>query len=195
MQVAFHERRFGLKHVVDLIHADRSLIAGRVGAVRVRSGRVDQCLISIYMPVRHSAQYKKVLCSQIVQEICKWLDKVLSKLPARCIPIIGIDLNDRVGKHRVGHKDFSNTCDQCSTIGPFAQDREGITAHTFRHIAMKHGLAFANTYHKSHATVYGPGYCSTIDFVLIPKTLLAEVSKCQASIVKPCSALPRRTLT
>ena len=43
---------------------------------------------------------------------------------------------------------------------------------------MTHGLAFANTYHKSHATFYGPGYSSTIDFVLIPKTLLAEVSKC-----------------
>ena len=95
---------------MDLIHADSKLIAGRVGAVRVRSGRIDQCLISIYMPVRHSAQYKKVLCSQIVQEICKLLDKVLSKLPARCIPVIGIDLNDRVGKHRVGHKDVSNTC-------------------------------------------------------------------------------------
>ena len=75
------------------------------------------------MPARHSAQYKKVLCHQIVQDISKWLDKVLSKLPARCIPIIGIDLNDRVGKHRVGHKDFANTCDQCSTIGTFAQDR------------------------------------------------------------------------
>ena len=42
---------------------------------------------------------------------------------------------------------------------------------------MKHGLVFANTLHTSHATFHGPGYCSTIDFVLIPTSLLAEVTK------------------
>ena len=43
---------------------------------------------------------------------------------------------------------------------------------------MKHGLVFANTCHKSHATFYGPGYRSTIDFALIPNSLLAQVTKC-----------------
>ena len=101
-----------------------------------------------------------------------------SKLSARCIPIIGIDLNDRVSKHRVGHKDFSNTCDQCSKIGTFAQDKEGITAHSFRQVAMKHGLVCANTFHKSHATFYGSGFRSIIVFVLVPKSILAQVTKC-----------------
>ena len=43
---------------------------------------------------------------------------------------------------------------------------------------MKHGLAFANTFHKSHATFYGSGFSSIIECVLVPKYILAQVTKC-----------------
>ena len=80
--------------------------------------------------------------------------------------------------HLVGHTEYSKTCELCSSVGPFAHDREGATAHTFRQIIMKHGMVFANTFHKCGHSFFGPGYSSLIDFVLLPRTLLAEVTKC-----------------
>ena len=97
----------------------------------------------MYFPVRSSGEKNKG-GQRITDLMNVWLDQHLSKLPQRCTPILGMDLNDRLGMHRVGDHD-ETACGQCSTTGEFASDRENHSSHNLRMTALKHHMCFVNT--------------------------------------------------
>ena len=71
-------------------------LQGRMGGLRIVNKYYDIAPIGIYFPpkVYTSADRKQYI--NTVDALCKELDKWLSKLPTRCIPIIGTDLNDQL---------------------------------------------------------------------------------------------------
>ena len=66
---------------------------GRVGAVRFRRGDADFCITVAYIPVEPHTQAQKQYNAQLWQ----WIQHLLDQLPSRCLPILLLDANGRVG--------------------------------------------------------------------------------------------------
>ena len=91
--IAFDKKLFGIHNVADCRFPADKAIQGRVGFVRVVSGRLDYSLITAYFPVRKKADRYQSMSSNIVQ-FCQ--DMLQFRVPARGVPLLFCDLNDHL---------------------------------------------------------------------------------------------------
>lgn len=138
VSICLHERFFAVKNVVS-VHTDTTpLLKGRVLAVRVAQGRADYTFFAIYFP--HSGVKN---ANSIIDKICKWLDKILSKLPVRTMPVLGMDLNDDFG---CSVQNGVRTRYNNAFIGEYANVVHKYAAECLYVVMRKHRLAVCNSF-------------------------------------------------
>ena len=84
-------------------------------------------------------------------------------LPTLCIPVLMLDLNDRLGRpHAEEPHDL---------IGTVGAGVEGDSATRFRAFVRRHSIAVPQTFHLATSTFYGSSGRSRIDFVATPPSV------------------------
>ena len=78
-----------------------------------------------------------------------WQDDCLGTVPARCVPVVGMDLNDRFGQPA------ETEDEEQQSVGPHHTGKEGLTSTLMRKVLHKHGMAVVNTYWPSGPTYFG----------------------------------------
>ncbi|CAK0789736.1 unnamed protein product [Prorocentrum cordatum] len=73
-------------------------LAGRGLAVRVSSSSWDLTVIGAYYPPRPTTVKALQVYDKTVTALTDWLDLIISSTPTRSVPILGVDLNDGLGK-------------------------------------------------------------------------------------------------
>ena len=160
--VALNRKRFA-PGTVTHVWCTSFQLQGRAGAVRVRkNGLYDFAFITIYAPTRRLRG-----AQAIMRELMLWLEDVLGGLPARCVPIIFIDLNGRLGQEGDGD----------GVVGPCGSERITPNGRMFKRVCSKFGLMAFNTFVACGHTWYGGGHSSRIDFVAGPITLWPAVDR------------------
>ena len=66
---------------------------GRFGAIRLRRGDLNLCIISIYMHTKPQKQFQQ----ERNLRLCRYLDDFISKLSHRCTSVLCLDANAHVG--------------------------------------------------------------------------------------------------
>ena len=99
-----------------------------------------------------------------------WIQARLKAIPVRCTPLIGMDLNDKLGS-------VDNTHDEI--VGPFHPGKQLEAANLVRNLFKINHLSFINTFWSTGDTFYGPsGHKSRIDFTGAPLEFRALVKRC-----------------
>eukprot|EP00959_Pyramimonas_sp_CCMP1952_P468822 9493867-Pyramimonas_sp.AAC.1 len=106
-------------------------LEGRCGAVRLKSGSLDVLFVTMYFPVYSSMRAGRDEQKRKVNKMLAWLRNLLLSTGGRCTPIVGMDLNDGLGRARefifegeaipVEEEVGVNAC-----IGEFDADLEGV---------------------------------------------------------------------
>ena len=132
----------------------------------------EQVRIFASLPASSNQPYP----TAVNKALWKWVDGVVSPLPARCVPCLLGDINAKVGKEAAGDGllALSNNLD----IGPCnseVQNKNGEQLHIFAHY-----MSAVNTFHSVGPTYCGiaAGYTSCVDYTCLPTSLLGSVQKC-----------------
>ncbi len=75
-----------------------AVLAGRAGALRIKTKTKDLCLIAVYIPPAGTLSEK--MNEACLQAITDWLSKNVDRLPRRTMPIAMGDLNMQFGLRR-----------------------------------------------------------------------------------------------
>ena len=116
-------------------------------------GRLDVTLISADFPLRGVGTGERAQKAAIMRDLVDWLSDVVPELPARTIPILCTDNNDRFGMHRV-ESSWVQSHEYCESFGPIADEKEGQTAIATRKFATLAHLVFVTTYFDAGPTFF-----------------------------------------
>ena len=149
--IAFRRKLFSFKNLVR-VHTPPAELLGRVGAIRLKRGDVDFLVVNAYIPVNpHKAQDR-----QYCDRVWAWIHHVLSQAPNRCVPILCLDANGRVG-----HGESS------PSIGPAEPATENYNGGKLGELLSAHHMAAVNTFFPTGDTYYGQfGTSSRIDYCM-----------------------------
>ena len=133
-------------------------LSGRCGAA-VKNGLGHFCFI-VPKPYGRSeaTPWRKTL-----DAVYKWTDGLLMSLPTLCMPVLMLDLNDRLGRARA-----EEPHDLIGTVGAGV---EGDSATRFRALVRRDSIAVPQTFHLATPTFYGSSGRSRIDFVATPTSV------------------------
>ena len=96
-----------------------------------------------------------------------WIDGEISLTPARCTPLLCIDLNDGMGR--------INGQERCDVaVGPFEMKDEHLPGILMHKLLLKHKLSAVNTHYDCGHTRKG-----RIDYIGIPSGAMPLVEKCE----------------
>ena len=93
----------------------------------------------------------------MLDALFKSTDGLLVSLPTRCMPVLMLDLNDRLGRPRV--------VEPHDLIGTVGAGVEGDSATRFKALLRRHSIAVPQTFHLAAPTFHGSSGRSRIDFV------------------------------
>ncbi len=99
--VAFSDKIGDISNVLS-VSFPKGTAEGRRGAVRVCRGLFDVCVVTAYFPVKRSGKERLGFEAE-VRGLIDWLQRLLDELPQRCVPLVGLDLNDRFGSAHRSH--------------------------------------------------------------------------------------------
>ena len=105
---------------------------GRFGAIRLRRGDLDLCIISIYMhtePQKQSQQERNL-------RLWRYLDDFISKLPHRCTPVLCLDANAHVGLVRGPGGEWGSL--QSTAVGSFFPEPQNFNGGLFLSLLENH---------------------------------------------------------
>jgi hypothetical protein len=145
-------------------------LQGRMGGLRIVNNYYDIAPIGIYFPPKTygSLDRKHYMCT--VDALCKELDKWLCKLPARCIPIIGTDLNDQLYRWPASPQSGGMNIDAI----------EMYAANAFHTVLAKHRLTAVNTIiGLAEHTYFGARSTSMIDYTCMPADCTERIKACK----------------
>eukprot|EP00929_Paragymnodinium_shiwhaense_P043429 TRINITY_DN22332_c0_g1_i1.p1 TRINITY_DN22332_c0_g1~~TRINITY_DN22332_c0_g1_i1.p1 ORF type:complete len:351 (+),score=52.50 TRINITY_DN22332_c0_g1_i1:97-1149(+) len=160
------------RHIAGVSWPTDPALAGRGGAVRVRTPNTDTTYINIYMPPNNTAQ-------TVARRLMDWLAQLVNSLPNRTTVIIGMDGNARLGKTEAGIVEGNEH------VGIHAADRENENGTMLRDFAEQNGFSIINTLDKHSAeqpTFYSATgkFASRIDYLLIPTEMYQ--AKCYRAV-------------
>ena len=112
-----------LEHIIEIYNPPKHL-QGRLGAVRVKAHHIDLLIISAYYPST-ARQGEHQTRSKTIKDMNNWIQARLKAIPIRCTPLIGMDLNDKLG---VQGKETIHD----ETVGPFHPGKQNETANAVR---------------------------------------------------------------
>ena len=164
VQIAIHRRHIGEQSVKQIAYPDQKYLRGRIGCVRVVGPRFDHTYIAAYLPpdtgsARAQRDYTKCV---------EWLEKFVMGLPARTVPIVGIDANDKLGLVPSPGGDAPL---EHENVGEFYRERQRPRSDVFLSFLKTTDLIALNTFYNTGATYFSATsetYSSRIDYVLIP---------------------------
>ena len=135
-------------------------LSGRCGAAVVKNGLGHFCFIVHHLHPKPSGKGEATPWRKTLDAVYKWTDGLLMSLPTRCMPVLMLDPNDRLGRPRA-----EEPHDLIGTVGAGV---EGDSATRFRVLVRQHSFAVPQTCHLATPTFYGSGGRSLIDFVATP---------------------------
>eukprot|EP00929_Paragymnodinium_shiwhaense_P072730 TRINITY_DN36919_c0_g2_i1.p1 TRINITY_DN36919_c0_g2~~TRINITY_DN36919_c0_g2_i1.p1 ORF type:complete len:352 (-),score=36.49 TRINITY_DN36919_c0_g2_i1:773-1828(-) len=138
-------------------------LAGRFGALRLRSQHSDVTVVGLYFPPFTTKQNRFTY-----SKLIKQTDVFLSGLPTRSTPVLAMDANAKVGLQWCP---LSNMHVQGASraIGVHECDVENTQGTELRKLLEKQLLTLANTHCQAGPTYYNRNTSSRIDFVAIPQ--------------------------
>ena len=180
VSLAVSTRLFEPRNIVQVYepHAD---YMGRMGAVRLRRGDCDVCVIVIYMwpePNNVSGQRK---CSRL----WAYLRGFIERLPSRCVPILCGDFNGHVGA--VASSAVDEMPETCDAIGPFRPELQNYNGGQLRQLLSSQHMRAENTFHDLGPTYHGgpPYFAQTrVDYICIPQARAGDVDSCKVLYAK-----------
>ena len=98
-------------------------LSGRCGAAVVENGLGHFCFIVLYLPPKPSGRCEATPWRKTLDAVYKWTHGLLMSLPTRCMPVLMLDLNDRLGRPRA-----EEPHDLIGTVGAGVGGRQ---CHTF----------------------------------------------------------------
>ena len=123
---------------------------GRVGAVRLKRGDIDICPITVYIPVEPHTQHAK----SYNERLWTWISDFISKLPGRCIPLLLMDANGRLG----------SIADDA--VGDADAQRENFNGRLMRATLGAQHMFAVNTFHAAGNTFLPE---SRVDYICLPQ--------------------------
>eukprot|EP00974_Lingulodinium_polyedra_P107717 10426307-Lingulodinium_polyedra.AAC.1 len=146
---------------------------GRGGALRIKSGELDVCVIAAYVPVNPHTYAARCCCNKVWE----WIKGTIEALPNRCTPIIALDANGKTGAYRdeYGVQRHFDT----KHIGRQDAELENFNGEKLRGLAHGQNLAVVNSFFKAGPTYYrdSASQASRIDYWLVPEPLMAVVER------------------
>ena len=147
------------------------ILHGRVGAVRIKTGNTDICYIVGY-----------AFCSLLPNEVWMaevfWneISRIIDKLPDRCIPIIMLDANAKLGIRQGFYDQLLQ-----NHMGPYVRAETDVNGQYLGQLLINHGLCITNSFYNAGNTFYhcGGRYSSTVDYQIVPISWNARVRKCE----------------
>eukprot|EP00959_Pyramimonas_sp_CCMP1952_P309677 6480599-Pyramimonas_sp.AAC.1 len=143
--VALHRHCYAEQRIVRVADGKNRLLQGRVLMVRYKRRRQDLAIASLYYLARGKGRGAVAEQKSIASELTTCLHDQLSSLPARCLPLIGTDLNFTCGMDGGG----------TPVSGHYSADVEGPSFRTVKPILQAHDLVSASAYFDVGATYNG----------------------------------------
>ena len=172
--ILLRHKRLRLQWVRE-VYSPPDQLAGRAGALRIKGRCSDLLVIVGYVPVEPTNASQR----QAVHAFYTWVDSLLSRSPARTLPILLLDANGRMGLQRLGDGPGQIAPDHDATVGPWGAEAQNHNGTQLRNLLYTHHLAAANTHFSRGcgATYHGPlGHPSRIDYVVVPQGLLQHIT-------------------
>ena len=152
-------------------------VGGRGGTLRLVSRNFDLKPIVLYFPPRPTTADAEKKYRETVDILLRFFESELNKAPARCTPLVFVDLNDGLGIRTL---DGQQVVSQGGVVGTLAPKLEHYAGERFREICEAHHIALANTHKGGEDTWYGEKCSSRIDYVGLPLGLLGGLLSCKA---------------
>ena len=126
---------------------------------------MDVLILSLYFhPRTNQGTAAGVKYRSTATDLISWTDKIISDAPQRTLPILGLDLNDGLGRPR----DQLISSDALS-IG--CQSEEGFADKHFSEILERQHMYVASGHAGPHRIYHGPqGNDTTIDYIVLPRS-------------------------
>ena len=150
-------------------------VRGRLGMVRFKTPRVDVAVVVGYAPCEPQCQKDQAGVNTFWRVLCG----LLSRLPARCTPLLLLDANGKLGVRCDPLAGLTGLPD--SHVGPCQPDRENYNGSQLASMLRLHGLSAINTFFNAgHTFFHNSGtFSSRIDYICCPVELRAATSKCE----------------
>jgi len=142
------------------VYSPPSALQGRGGSVRLKMDGLDLLVVVIYVPPEQEGG-----TSEVVDAIVEWANGVLSRAPARCLPMLLCDANGKVGKTLMPdeHHDL--------LVGMHNKELDNGNGSRIRGLCGTHFVTLANTIFQGGPTFFGSSNrCSRIDYIAVPQT-------------------------
>lgn len=163
----FKQRWFNEAEVRQVHHPPMSM-AGRAGAVTLEGPRGHFCFAAVYWPPRPNGAAARAKWAKTIGALTKWMDDLWAKLPARVLPVLLGDLNDRLGRPRSG----AAACE--GLVGSVGAEDEGEASSRLREWLQRHRMCVPSTFAPLGPTFFGTTSSSRIDYVVCPGRAMAQ---------------------
>ena len=182
ISICLADRYFNVNNIISVADPPIAL-SGRVAAIRLKKfGLCDLLVFVAYMPPQPCGRGHGSKANLTVRSMLKWMSEVMLKAPRRCIPLVLLDSNARLGLQREAAT-ASWVPSSSWHVGDAFREQESATGRLLREFMEQHELCALNTYdaHSAGPTWFAnSSSCSRssrIDFILIPSTLWGEVQR------------------
>ena len=178
VSIGIKRRPFPERCVVQ-VFSPPSHLQGRGGAVRLKRGDADITPIVVYVPTEPYNKQQR----EASQAIWTWVHDLLSRLPARTVPVLLLDANGKTGLRRNpvdGVQSVEYIHD--AAIGPCDAAIESYNGHLLHSCLLDHHMFAVNTFFDVGPTWYGwtsENLCSRIDYICLPQSLRMSVKSCR----------------
>ena len=154
-------------------------LQGRAGLVRVKTASADFAVLSVYLPPCFADNSIR----RVWYSVMEWVSKSLDKLPSRCLPILCLDANPRVGKVACAGAVAIDTSD---AVGQCEPELETPAGHAFKTFLEGQFMSAANTYFSAGKTFYPTRLASKpsrVDYICLPRSAIeaGRVSSCSVN--------------
>ena len=145
-------------------------IAGRIAAARFVSGTHDILAAVLYFAPWDGRNKSWAAYVQIGDHIIDTLDKIIGSVGVRCMPLIGVDMNDGFGMQDQGNGIWQDTSDE--HVGSCQRNRERYAGQRMHEFMRKHHLATYNTFWDAGDTFFHvAGSSSRVDYLFLDRPL------------------------
>ena len=169
--IVFRSSKFAWKDTVT-IRTPSAEVLGRAGAVRIKNKVYDvNAIVQYSPPISGRDRCTNVKSAQVVT---KWMQETIVETPVRCLPLLGADLNTRVGMQADGTQWQKG-------VGEWHLGKANEGASSWMRWLEHHDYTFASTTWAARRVAgtyfHHTGSTSLTDYLLMPSPFLAKI-KC-----------------
>ena len=148
IDLLLNKKVFNSKSIINVFSPPAS-VQGRGGALRLQGSDYDVLYLGLYVPPFAGPAIARGAFMKGLKILLGWADNTIKSVPSRCMPIVAMGSNLKVGK-RDGERLESKVC------GDFFIGENCTAGDAMYELALVHRLAFVNTYYNTGASYFGP---------------------------------------